>query len=358
MNKLMHAFAGLTLASLAAPAVFAGTNPVISDPNQNTAMGSGALAATFNNPLYEISLYGAFNVAAGDQALTDNTTGSYNSALGAQTLWLTTSGSYNSALGMFSLIYETTGSNNTAIGHEAGLQLYGNSQNVAVGDHALYAYQPGSYNTAIGEDALESAAGSYGIAIGAEGGNGSGSGNYNIEIGTAGGGVDANVIRIGTAGQQNAAYMAGIYGVQVGSNYAPVVVDNIGHLGTYGSAERFKTDVRSMALDQVQLERLRPVTFHLRNDPTGPLHHGLIAEEVDKIDPNLVFRDARGRIDGVHYEQLIPVLLQEVQQQNEELAAQSSELSGLEQQLARLQTALEESPKNRGGGALRSSGRP
>jgi hypothetical protein len=58
-----------------------------------------------------------------------------------------------------------------------------------------------------------------------------------------------------------------------------------------------------------------PGTFRLKNDPKGALQYGLIAEEVAKVYPELVLRNASGRIDGVRYDELAPMLLNEVQQQ-------------------------------------------
>jgi hypothetical protein len=57
------------------------------------------------------------------------------------------------------------------------------------------------------------------------------------------------------------------------------------------------------------------VTFHLKTDPKGSLQYGLIAEEVAKVYPELVIRNESGRIDGVRYDELAPMLLNEMQQQ-------------------------------------------
>jgi hypothetical protein len=70
------------------------------------------------------------------------------------------------------------------------------------------------------------------------------------------------------------------------------------------------------------LQRLRPVSFHLKSDPKGALQYGLIAEEVAKVYPELVIRDDKGRIDGVRYDELAPMLLSELQRQQQKLAAE------------------------------------
>jgi hypothetical protein len=341
MNKLIHTFAGLALASLVAPLVSAtGSNPVISDGNVNVAMGSNALLNAFNRS------GGGANAAAGYLALINDITGGDNVSFGLTPLYWNTSGTDNSALGALALFNNQTGGANTAVGYYAAEENSSGLLNVAIGINSLLVNQTGSYNTAVGSGALQNATGSYNIGIGQLAGFGTGSGNYNIEIGAIGSSADSNVIRIGTAGEQNAAYIQGVYNVQVGRAYGYVVIDNIGHLGTGGSSARFKTDVQSMLPDEQELQRLRPVTFHLKNDPAGPLHYGLIAEEVDKIDPSLVFRDQHGRIDGVHYEELTPMLLKEIQQQKAELAERRSKLGRLKMQLAQLQAALADSKKN------------
>jgi hypothetical protein len=103
------------------------------------------------------------------------------------------------------------------------------------------------------------------------------------------------------------------------------------------SSERFKTDVAAMGGASEKLERLRPVTFKLKTDPQGITQYGLIAEEVAKVYPELVIRDADGRIDGVRYEELAPMLLNVVQQQQTELADQDEEIGDLQRQLAAVQ---------------------
>jgi hypothetical protein len=82
------------------------------------------------------------------------------------------------------------------------------------------------------------------------------------------------------------------------------------------------------------------VTFKLKSDATGTRQYGLIAEEVAKVYPELVIRDAQGRIDGVRYDELAPMLLNEVQRQQETAKAQAAEIRDLKDQLAGIQAAL------------------
>jgi hypothetical protein len=163
------------------------------------------------------------------------------------------------------------------------------------------------------------------------------SGSNTIEIGNVGESSDNNVIRIGTESTQTAAYIAGINGAQVTG--AAVYVTSSGRLGVQASAERYKIAIAAMGANTDKLQELRPVTFHMKSDPDGVLQYGLIAEEVDRVYPELVIRDQSGKIQGVHYEELAPMLLNEVQRQQAaiaELRKQVAELSSLKKEVAAL----------------------
>jgi endosialidase-like protein len=129
---------------------------------------------------------------------------------------------------------------------------------------------------------------------------------------------DTNTIKIGAQGTQAQTFIAGIYGTSVGGS-AFMVVSSTGQLGVTVSSERFKTAIAPMGSNSGELQQLRPVTYHLKTDPKGALQYGLIAQEVAKVYPELVIRDEKGRIDGVRYDELAPMLLNEVQQQAAEV---------------------------------------
>jgi hypothetical protein len=137
-----------------------------------------------------------------------------------------------------------------------------------------------------------------------------------------------------------------------------VYVASNGELGTVVSSERFKTGIEPMGTNTEKLTQLRPVTFRLKSDPKGALQYGLIAEEVAKVYPELVIRDGSGRIDGVRYDELAPMLLNEMQKEDvtvaaqvaeirdlkrdeqQKLAAQDAEINELKRQLAEIRAAL------------------
>jgi hypothetical protein len=157
-------------------------------------------------------------------------------------------------------------------------------------------------------------------------------GSNNIDIGNLGVSSESGIIRIGTAGAQTTTYVAGIVHSVITSG-RPVYVSGTGQLGVFGSSERYKTDVQPMGARTGRLDQLRPVTFRMKTEPDGSVQYGLIAEEVDKVYPELVIRDEEGKIDGVRYEQLAPMLLNEVQQLKQRLASQARQLRDVQSEL-------------------------
>jgi hypothetical protein len=115
-----------------------------------------------------------------------------------------------------------------------------------------------------------------------------------------------------------------------------------GRLGVTVSSECLKTAIAPIGSNSEKLGQLRPVTFHLKTDPYGALQYGLIAEEVAKVYPGLVIRGEKGRINGVRYDELAPMLLNEVQQQQTTIAAQAAQLHDVQQELAELKNLKQE----------------
>jgi hypothetical protein len=113
-------------------------------------------------------------------------------------------------------------------------------------------------------------------------------------------------------------------------------VDANGQLGTISSSRRFKQDVADMGDASSNLMELRPVTFHYKTHPDGPLQFGLIAEEVEKVMPELVVMDATGQPETVAYHELPAMLLNELQRQRATIQAQQAEIEELRQQVRML----------------------
>jgi hypothetical protein len=269
----------------------------------NTAVGSGALE---NNNGYD-------NTATGVVALGENTGGHSNTATGSNALFSNTTGSDNTATGFAALGSNQTGDFNVADGMWA---LFGNItgiKNTATGYGALTGNTIGRRNTATGHSALSgNTTGSYNIALGNEAGANLTTGDKNIDIGNAGVPGESSTIRIGTVPYHSATFIAGISGVTVPTGVA-VIVDGDGHLGTSTSSARYKEAIKPMDKASEVLHALQPVTFRYKHelDPAGIPQFGLVAEQVEKVNPDLVARDEQGKPYTVRYDAVNAMLLNE-----------------------------------------------
>jgi hypothetical protein len=269
----------------------------------NTAIGAGTLLANTADE----------NTATGAGALLSNTVANGNTANGAFALFSNTTGIDNTAIGDRALFKNTTANGNTADGTFALFNNTTGADNTAIGDVALVASTTGLSNTAIGVAALGSnTTGSNNIALGFDAGLNLTTGSNNIDIGNSGDAGESNVIRIGTQGTQAFTIIAGISNDMQGIG-TPVIVTKDGYLGVQGSSKRFKDDIKPTDKASEALLALRPVTFRYKKeiDPAGTSQFGLIAEEVEKVNPDLVVRDKQGKPYTVRYDQVNAMLLNE-----------------------------------------------
>jgi hypothetical protein len=294
--------------------------------NANTAVGSLAL---FGNT------QGTFNTATGVNALFSNTTGIANTATGHEALLNNTTGFGNTANGSSALKSNTTGRINVAMGFDALFHNTTGNGNTANGPSALFNNTTGTENTADGLNALvNNTTGNQNIALGVEAGENLTTGSNNIDIGNAGVFGDANTIRIGTQGTQTKTFIAGVNGAAVMG--AAVKVNAAGQIGTAPSAARFKEEIKPMDKASETIHALKPVTFRYKPelDPEGIPQFGLVAEEVEKVNPALVARDADGKVYTVRYDAVNAMLLNEFlkeHRKNEEQEATIAQLkSGIE----------------------------
>jgi hypothetical protein len=188
-------------------------------------------------------------------------------------------------------------------------------------------------NTGGGTHALQqNTTGSANIALGFEAGVNLTDGSANIYLGHFGEATESNTMRLGQA--QTRTFIAGVTGVPVSGQ--AVFISSTGQLGVKTSSARYKHDIEPLGTHSQGLVQLRPVTFRYRHDPQGARQYGLIAEEVATVYPELVIRSATGEIESVQYEALIPLLLHELQHQQQqvaELQAQNERLQTLAVQL-------------------------
>jgi len=320
-------------------------------PGSNTAEGQNALLSrttgTFNTAIGFFSLRAlttaSFCTGLGAGTLLANTAGE-NTATGAGALLSNTTGFGNTADGAFTLLSNATGGRNTATGRLALFNNTTGSFNTAHGVDALYSNTTGDGNTANGLSALAfNTTGAFNIALGTSAGQDLTTGDRNIDIGNLGVANEGNTIRIGTTGDQSATYIAGIAGQTVGAGGSTCYVDNDGKLGVFLSAHRFKTDIADMATASEAILALRPVTFHYKPelDKTGIPQFGLVAEEVEAINPDLVTRDKEGKVSTVRYEAVNAMLLNEFLKEHRKNQQQEATIARLEKQIEVLSEGLQ-----------------
>jgi len=322
-------------------------------PNLTTAEGCDAL---------NFLTTGAGNTALGWRALFLDTSGSYNTGLGAGTLVLNT-GDDNTAVGAAALLLNTSGGGNTAVGSNALLYndngsantangafaLFENTTgvvNVAIGYLALSNNDNGSGNVAIGEESMVSnISGSDNTVVGAGAGNNIQVGSNNVYIGS---GVDANgpfdesdTVRIG--GAPNAFFPAlhcFIGGIAAGGVTANVQVDaTTGELLQVVSSARYKENIKPMDQASEAIFAFKPVTFRYKKklDAKGIPQFGLVAEEVARVNPDLVTLDREGRPDSVRYEGVNAMLLNEFLKEHRKVEEQQAAITELKSVVAQQQ---------------------
>lgn len=320
----------------------------------NTAVGSNALLNNTTGGTLSITnnLAVGPNVAVGQEALENNTIASGNTAIGYQALGSNTTGLNNTDLGI-----------STAVGFQALTHASGPDAalNDAFGYQALLNLTSGANNVGIGANALRSlTSGNVNLAVGSPAGSNLTSGDFDIFIGSnAGSGVTtaSNVICIGAAGNNvnGSCFIDHIFN-GTSSGGVGVFVNANGRLGTLTSSRRFKEDIKPMGKASEAILALKPVTFHYKRelDADRIPQFGLVAEDVEKVNPDLIVRDENGRAYSVRYEQVNSMLLNEflkehkkveqleatIQLQQKNFVKQQAQIESLGSQLQRVITNI------------------
>jgi uncharacterized coiled-coil protein SlyX len=310
----------------------------------NTALGSGTLSslttgsqntATGSQALKKNTAIG--NTADGFQALVNNTTGSSNVATGWRALFINTTGHANTATGTGALYSNTTGSFNTAVGLTALLGDTTGNDNTAVGAGALQFNIGGSENVAVGLNALNNSRANNNVALGNFAGFAQTTGSNNIYIG--------NQIE-GSAGESNACYIGSIFN-QTAAFGSPVLIDANSKLGTLTSSKRFKEDIKPMDKCSEEVFSLKPVTFRYKKeiDPAGTSQLGLVAEDVEKVNRDLVVRDKEGKPYSVRYDQVNAMLLNEFLKEHKTVQEQGATITQVKSTAAKQEATIERQQK-------------
>jgi trimeric autotransporter adhesin len=307
------------------PSVQASPDPA-PPPVSNTRDGQGSLAAITTglnnsafgtNALNKLTI-GSNNAAQGNSAQFSLIDGINNTALGVLALRLNAHGDANTAVGRDALYSNIDSSENTAVGWRA-LYSNTNSPNTAVGSHALFSNTTGDSNNAVGFQALyKNAGGVWNNAVGYQALFNNVAGSYNTAIGdsagwsvTGSGNVCIGEGVFGVAGENDTTRIRNVYS-SVASTRA-VYVNSDNKIGTILSTRRVKDDIKPMDKTSEAVLALKPVIFRYKKEiePNGAIMFGLIAEEVEKVAPDLVTRDAKGEVETVRYEAVNAMLLNE-----------------------------------------------
>jgi hypothetical protein len=293
---------------------------VITDP-QNTAVGDQALFSNFGQSNTATGFHALFsnskdagNVANGDQALAANDTGTSNTAVGSSALSTNADGSGNTAVGSDAL-FANVGGDNSALGTVALRNNTTGGNNTAVGVFALFGNTTGDSNVAIGRNA-----GNHVITA-----------NHVIAIGADVPGTDMS----------NSCFIGNIFG-QTSSGGIAVFVDPDGKLGTITSSRRFKEEIEPMDQASELLFSLKPVSFHYKKeiDPHGTSQLGLLAEDVEKVNPDLIVRDREGNPYTVRYDAVNAMLLNEFLKEHRKVEKHERKIEEQGTTIAELKTEM------------------
>jgi hypothetical protein len=117
------------------------------------------------------------------------------------------------------------------------------------------------------------------------------------------------------------------------------------NLGVRPSSVRFKELVKPMDKASEAILALKPVTFHYKKDldPAGIPQFGLVAEQVEKVNPALVARDGQGKPYTVRYEAVNAMLLNEFLKEHRKVEQLEKQIEALTAGLQKVSAQLEAS---------------
>jgi len=276
------------------------------------------------------------NTFLGDDALVNNAGGYANTAIGADALRANTVGHLNTAVGNSALSSSTESFENTATGdHALPFNTTGN-YNTATGYNALFSNETGDRNTAIGVNALYRNTGPGNVALGVSAG---------VLLTTGSGNVCLGASVHGVAGESNTTRIKNVYSSVASDRAVYVTADN--KIGTLVSSRRFKEEIKPMEKVSEAILALKPVTFRYKKEieSNGSIMFGLIAEDVEKADPDLVTRDEKGQAETVRYEAVNAMLLNEFLKEHRKLTEQQGTIGELKVAVAQQQSTNTEQQK-------------
>jgi len=324
----------------------------------NTFMGFRSGYSTTSNYNTFIGVYSGYS----------NTSGDYNAFLGHRVGYTNSTGVYNTFIGPVAGYYNTSGSYNTFIGPLAGYlenidvenynTLIGYNSNIEGTSDAV------TNATAIGNRAYVSQSNS--LVLGSINGVNEATSNVNVGIGTSApvrqlhvvgeqavfrmdrpadtaafmlvrtdaGGTPLKTFVVGAnaSGSNNGSFVINDLGISVsGAGTRRMTIDNNG-IATFTnsvyalsfvptSSLVYKTNVKTYENALETVKKLRGVSFNWKD--SGKPSVGLIAEEVDRVIPEVVAHDGQ-TATGLNYDSLVGVLVEAVKEQEGLIKQQES----------------------------------
>jgi hypothetical protein len=121
-----------------------------------------------------------------------------------------------------------------------------------------------------------------------------------------------------------------------------VYVNSDGKIGTLASSCRFKDEIKRMDKASEAILSLKPVTFRYKKEiePNGAIMFGLVAEEVDKVDPDLVTRDDKGEVETVRYDAVNAMLLNEFLKEHKAFIEEQRKVQEQEKAIVELKSGM------------------
>jgi hypothetical protein len=109
------------------------------------------------------------------------------------------------------------------------------------------------------------------------------------------------------------------------------------------SSKRFKDAIKPMDKASEAILALKPVTFHYKHeiDPEGIRQFGLVAEQVEKVNPDLVVRDANGEVYSVRYDAVNAMLLNEFLKEHHQVQDLKAIVAQQQKQIGSLTAGLQ-----------------
>ncbi|MHC0442510.1 tail fiber domain-containing protein [Flavobacterium sp. 3-210] len=274
----------------------------------------------------------------------------YNTSFGYYTLSKNT-GISNTAFGATAMISNTIGNQNVAVGSNSLYYNTAGSRNVGLGSGTLMNLKTGNYNTALGDSALaNNIDGEYNIAIGFN------SGSYIVASAQLKNTKESIFIGSGVLTPTNNSInqiVIGNYAVGRGSNTVQIGNEYVTSIGgqvdwSIGSDVRLKKDIVTSTYGLNFINKLRPVTYKLKNGTTD-LQSGFIAQEVEAAANSIGYQfnaivkpQAENDFYSLRYAEFVVPLVKAIQEQQKQIEEKETKIVELEKRVQRLEQLLSE----------------